>query len=97
MGTPENNAGGYKEGSVLTHVGGIKGNLLLIHGMIDENVHARHTMRLISALTDANVRYDLLLFPSERHVPRSATGKAYMEERIKEFFASKLKGGERGR
>jgi len=95
MGTPKSNPEGYKEGSVLTHVGKIKGSLLIIHGMMDENVHARHSMRLIDALTEANVKYDLMLFPQERHVPRSVAGKAYMEGRIKDFFASRLLGRER--
>ena len=91
MGTPASNPEGYKEGSVLTHVGKIVGPLLIIHGMIDENVHVRHTMRLIEALTDANIKYDLLLFPQERHVPRGVRGKAYMETRIKDFFSTHLK------
>ena len=82
MGTPASNPDGYKAGSVLTHAHRITGRLLLVHGMIDENVHARHTMRLITALVAGNVPYDLLLFPEERHVPRSAAGKAYMETRM---------------
>lgn len=37
---------------------------------MDENVHFRHTARLISALNKHHVRYDLLLLPEERHGPR---------------------------
>jgi hypothetical protein len=34
----------------VTHVEGLRGKLLLVHGLIDENVHFRHTARLINAL-----------------------------------------------
>jgi dipeptidyl-peptidase-4 len=99
MGTPSSNPKGYAGSSVLTHVRGIAGVPLLIHGLIDENVHARHTMRLLSALVAANVKYELLLLPEERHAPRSATSKAYMEVRIREYFEKYVKargGGEVG-
>ncbi|KAF1774877.1 Alpha/Beta hydrolase fold [Phytophthora cactorum] len=39
--------------------------LLLVHGLIDENVHFRHTARLITALINARKHYELLLFPGE--------------------------------
>jgi dipeptidyl-peptidase-4 len=76
---------------VLTHVHAITATPLLIHGLIDENVHVRHTMRLIGALTAAGVKYELLLFPEERHAPRSATAKSYMEARIREYFAKSVR------
>ena len=33
----------YKESSVMYHVPNMRGHLMLVHGMIDENVHFRHT------------------------------------------------------
>ena len=39
------------------------GSLLLVHGLIDENVHFRHTARLCTALTRARKPYELLAFP----------------------------------
>jgi dipeptidyl-peptidase-4 len=55
---------------VLAHVDGITGHLLLVHGLIDENVHFRHSARLINAMIRARKAYELLLFPDERHMPR---------------------------
>ena len=92
MSTPSKNAEGYHNSSVLTHAKGIVGKLLLVHGLLDENVHVRHTMRLINALVQHNVNYDTLLFPDERHVPRSPQGRLYMETRIRQFFERHLKG-----
>ncbi|MBL4849750.1 MAG: S9 family peptidase [Planctomycetes bacterium] len=90
MGTPQLNPGGYERSSVMHHVEGIKGALLLIHGLIDENVHFRHTARLINALIRARKPYEFLLFPDERHMPRGLPDRIYLEERIAEFFAREL-------
>ncbi|CAN0589985.1 unnamed protein product, partial [Laminaria digitata] len=59
-----------RESSVLTHASKLQGKLMLVHGLIDENVHFRHTARLINALIAARKPYDLLIFPDERHSPR---------------------------
>lgn len=63
MDLPENNRQGYIAGSVLSYVHKFPdeaNRLLLIHGLIDENVHFYHTSQLISQLIKANkVRYQL--------------------------------------
>lgn len=90
MGTPESNPEGYRNSSVMTHIGNMTGKLLIIHGLIDENVHFRHTARLINALIRENKDYELMLFPDARHMPRSETDRVYMEERIRDFFIENL-------
>ena len=91
MGTPQNNAEGYREGSLLTQAAKLQGQLLLIHGGVDENVHFRHTARLITALTAADRDYDLLMFPEERHMPRDRAGLEYQERRVARYFERHLK------
>jgi dipeptidyl-peptidase 4 len=91
MGLPQQNPDGYREGSVMAHAGNITGRLLLVHGLIDENVHFRHTARLVNALIRNRVPYDLMLFPDERHMPRRLEDRVYMEERIRDFFAQALR------
>ena len=86
MGTPQSNPQGYREGSVLAHAAGIRGRLMLVHGLIDENVHFRHTARLINALIRARKTYDLLLFPDERHSPRRLADRVFMEEQVRDFL-----------
>ncbi|CAI5467831.1 unnamed protein product [Closterium sp. Yama58-4] len=90
MGLPAEQPTAYDRSSVMRHVGGIRGKLLLVHGMIDENVHFRHTVRLVQALTTAAKQYELLLFPEERHMPRGLRDRTYMEERIYEFLSRNL-------
>jgi dipeptidyl-peptidase-4 len=90
MGTPQSNPEGYRRSSVMAHVAALKGKLMLIHGLIDENVHFRHTARLINALIAARKPYDLLIFPDERHMPRKPEDQVYMESLIVDYFVRHL-------
>ena len=90
MGTPDENPEGYDVSSVMCHSDNLKGHLMIIHGLIDENVHFRHSARLINALIKANKPYELVLFPDERHMPRKLDERIYMEERIFEFIRKYL-------
>ena len=90
MGTPQSNPEGYHDSSVLTHAAKLQGRLLLVHGMVDENVHFRHTARLIVALTAADKDYDLLVFPEERHMPRDLKGMEYQERRVLDYLNRNL-------
>lgn len=92
MGHPKENAEAYTRASVLTHIGGMtpRTKLLLVHGLLDENVHFRHTARLIDMLIKKRIKYQLLLFPNERHTPRGHADRVYMEEGILEFFQKTL-------
>lgn len=91
MGTPQNNPDGYQVSSVMHHAHKITGQLMLIHGLIDENVHFRHTARLINSLIEGNIPYRLLLFPCERHSPRKPQDHVYMANHINQFFTQHLK------
>ena len=93
MGTPADNAEGYKAASVLTRVDRLKGDLLLIHGMVDENVHFRHTARLISALIAADRPFRMLPLPEERHSSRKEEGRKYVAEQLARFFEASLGRG----
>ena len=66
---------------------------MLVHGMLDENVHFRHTARLMQALIDAGKPFDILLYPNERHGPRSEKDRVAMERRILEYFKTHLAAG----
>jgi dipeptidyl-peptidase-4 len=90
MGTPETNPTGYVSSSVFAHVEALRGDLLLVHGLIDENVHFRHTARLLNRLIAARKPYQLLCFPSERHLPRSAEDRAYLEEQVVTWLGERL-------
>jgi len=90
MGTPAENPEGYREASAVAVAGRIRGDLLLVHGMLDENVHFRHTARMIDALQKAGVPHEVLLLPDERHMPRDRHGLLALERRVTEFLERSL-------
>jgi dipeptidyl-peptidase-4 len=91
MDHPKENPEGYKQSSVLTHAGNLKGKLLLTHGLIDENVHVQNTFQLVSELEDKNKHFDLLVYPSERHGYRGAKGQHFRNLQIKFIYEHLLR------
>ncbi|MEQ1571920.1 MAG: DPP IV N-terminal domain-containing protein, partial [Myxococcota bacterium] len=89
MGLPSENPEGYDRSSAL-HVDGLRGKLMIVHGMIDENVHFRHTGRLVNALVAARKEFELQIFPDERHLPRKPADRLFMEQRIVAFLKAGL-------
>jgi dipeptidyl-peptidase-4 len=91
MSIPQSNPDGYQNSSVMHYTEQMQGQLLLVHGLIDENVHFRHTARLINSLIRAQKPYQLMLFPDERHGPRRPEDRIYLEECIRDFFLNNLR------
>jgi dipeptidyl aminopeptidase/acylaminoacyl peptidase len=54
----------------LNVAGEVEGSLLLIHGTIDENVHLRHSLRLVEAFRSAGRVLPLVELPEQRHTTR---------------------------
>jgi dipeptidyl-peptidase 4 len=92
MGTPQNNPDGYRDSSVLHRVAPLRGKLLVIHGMLDENVHFRHSARLTTALISANKPFAFLPLPDERHSSRKIEDRKYVAEKMGAFFQETLQG-----
>ena len=90
MGLPNLNVEGYSKSALFYHISQLKGKIMLVHGLIDENVHFRHTSRLINHLVAAGKDYDLMVFPDERHSPRRLCDRIYMEKKICEYFSRNL-------
>lgn len=67
MSTPQDNPEGYKNSSVVLNAAKLNGRLLLLHGLLDDNVHPENSTQLVHALQEANKQFDLMLYPSARH------------------------------
>ncbi len=90
MDTPETNPEGYREASVLSHVNQLQGKLLIIHGLLDENVHFRNTVRLIQALNQVGKSADLVLLPESRHAVRGFHNVLSVVRSRTQYFLSHL-------
>ena len=53
MSTPDENPSGYKKSSVREAAGNLSGDLLLIHGTMDDNVHLQNTVQFVHDLQKA--------------------------------------------
>tara|TARA_B100000575_G_C23135814_1_gene659799 strand:+ start:626 stop:2848 length:2223 start_codon:yes stop_codon:yes gene_type:complete len=82
MNTPQANKDGYDVGSAMTYADDLKGKLLVIHGTIDNNVHPGNTIQLIDALIEADKKFDLMMYPGNRHGIRGAAGRHYNKMRM---------------
>lgn len=67
MGLPQDNPEDYAQSSPLTFADGLEGNLLVVHGTGDDNVHYQGTERLINALIAANKPFQMMAYPNRTH------------------------------
>jgi len=67
MGLPDDNAEGYHQGSPITHAGGLEGDLLLVHGTGDDNVHFQGVELLINELIKQGKQFDMMAYPNRSH------------------------------
>ncbi|WP_242921379.1 S9 family peptidase [Pontibacter liquoris] len=65
--TPQQNAAGYDENSPLMFADKLKGDLLLIHGTGDDNVHFQNAVEMVDALVAANKQFDSFYYPNRNH------------------------------
>ncbi len=74
MGTPQNNPDGYRNGSPITYADRLEGNLLLVHGTGDDNVHYQGTEALINRLVESGKPFSMMTYPNRTHAIREGAG-----------------------
>jgi dipeptidyl-peptidase-4 len=67
MGLPQANAADYQQGSPITHAAGLRGNLLVVHGSGDDNVHAQGMEKLVDRLVELNKPFTMMVYPNRTH------------------------------
>jgi dipeptidyl-peptidase-4 len=87
------NREGYDRGSPLSYVKGLRGNLLLIHGGGDDNVHYQNTEMLINALVAANRPFEMMEYPNRTHCICQGKGtQAHLFDLVSRFLDRNLMG-----
>ncbi|MGE3180514.1 MAG: S9 family peptidase [Phycisphaerae bacterium] len=81
MQKPENNAAGYDLSSVSKAASNLQGKLLLVHGLIDENVHFQNAVEFIYKLQSANKLFEIMIYPKNRHGIRT-NARHFAETRL---------------
>lgn len=67
MGLPQENRDAFIKNSPITHVQGLKGNLLYIHGTGDDNVHYSNAEQLINELIKYKKQFQMMAYPNRTH------------------------------
>nr|WKN36063.1 S9 family peptidase [Tunicatimonas sp. TK19036] len=67
MGLPWDNPEGYEQGSPITFAKNLEGDLLLVHGTGDDNVHYQNSEVLINELVRHNKQFSMMAYPNRSH------------------------------
>jgi dipeptidyl-peptidase-4 len=74
--TPKENPEGYRKSSCVEAAKNLHGRLLIVHGMLDDNVHVQNSVQLADALQKAGKEFEMMFYPQSRH---GIGGQHYMK------------------
>jgi dipeptidyl-peptidase-4 len=93
MSTPQDNPEGYQKSSPRFAARDLSGQLLLIHGAIDDNVHPQNTLQLAYELQKAGKTFQMMLYPKSRHGITDPQLVRHMRGMMFDFVLKNLKVG----
>jgi dipeptidyl aminopeptidase/acylaminoacyl peptidase len=89
---PQDDPAAYTQSSPIYFAGGLKGALLICHGLVDTNVHAQDSIRLAQRLIELRkTNWELALYPVENHAFEQETSWADEYKRILNLFETNLR------
>jgi len=94
MSTPQDNPEGYREGSPITHAHNLRGNLLIMHGTADDNVHYQSFEMLTNELIKHNKLIDQMIYPMRSHGISERENTSYhVRQTMEKFWLENLEPG----
>jgi len=84
MGLPSENAQGYDKSSAVQAAGKLKGKLLLVHNLEDDNVLFQNTVQMVDALERAGKQFELMVYTNKSH--GLTRGRSHFNELAVSFF-----------
>lgn len=91
MRKPQDNKEGYDDNSPLFFADKLQGNLMLIHGTADDNVHVQNTLELSERLVQANKKFDMMLYTNRNHSIYGGNTRIHLFSKIEDYFTEHLK------
>jgi len=88
--TPQENPEGYDENSPLNFADGFKGNLLVCHGLADDNVHVQNTLEFTERLVQAGKQFEMQLYTNRNHGIYGGNTTYHLFTRMTNFLLEKL-------
>ena len=90
MRTPQENADGYDSNSPITHAADLQGNLLLIHGSADDNVHWQNSAEMCEALVQADKQFEYFVYTNRNHSIYGGNTRWHLYNKMLRFVLEKL-------
>jgi dipeptidyl-peptidase 4 len=90
MGLPGENPEGYRSSSVVEAAENLHGELLLVHGTADDNVHPENTIELVRRLQAAGRDFEFMLYPGSRHGVRNPDQLYHLRRLMTRFLLKSL-------
>lgn len=91
MRTPKENMEGYNASSAINRAANLHGELLLIHGTADDNVHLRNNAEYSEALVQADKQFDMQIYTNRNHGISGGNTTKHLLTRVTNFFIENLK------
>jgi dipeptidyl-peptidase-4 len=89
-GLPQQNAAGYDAGSPLTYAKRLRGNLLIVHGSGDDNVHYQNTEAMVNALIEVGRPFSLMVYPNRDHSISSDRATPHLRAMLTRYIEENL-------
>ena len=90
MGLLDDNKDGYRDGSPINFVKNLKGNLMIIHGTADDNVHVQNTLELSERLVQAGKQFDQMLYTNRNHGIYGGNTRMHLYTMIEDYLKTNL-------
>lgn len=96
MGLLEDNQKGYRDGSPITYAENLQGELMIIHGTADDNVHYQSFEMLVDKLIKYNKQFSMMSYPMRSHgINERENTSLHLRETMKTFWLRSLPAGGR--
>lgn len=96
MGLEQENREDYVNGSPISHAKNLRGNLLVIHGTGDDNVHYQGTEMLINELVKDGKSFQMMSYPNRTHSISEGEGtRAHLSNLFTSYLREHCPGGGR--
>ena len=90
MRTPKENAEGYKAASAFSRADNLHGNLLLVHGMADDNVHFQNCTEYAEHLVQLGKQFDMQVYTNRNHSIYGGNTRNHLYTKLTNFFRNNL-------